>query len=1015
MKLTILAFCSFVLTLFKLSHNNEPVNNQINHQNVFHAEYWPDSIKYEQLLLLCSEQFDSMHIEKAMDLANQAEQLALRRWEPTDEHLATAYNSLGFIHLRMNNIQQCEHYIQLLSNIQPALPASEFAIFTFLQGSFALRKEDTTALSTLKLAEHRFLRLPSTAVRARKFLGKCYLNIAIDQKNKRQFPEGLGWIDKSEQILKENYPQYHAVLGQVEALKGLLLREWGKSDSALIHLRYAKDIYSRCLEPQHLEMGNLANNIGLCIYDQGSSVDARNWFNQAIQIAGKRTEGRQLRSYALNNLAMVAGHERDFEEQMNIYQRALAIDLAMKPRLKNDIAIDYSNMATAVIDQCNYLKDTSTLHRAQHLLDSAIFWIEPNNDYYAHKINHQKARLYLLRGQLGTARQIFEAAGQDIESYYNLVQLHLKEKNYPKARFYSDQLSTVAQDFIENATNKNFRFIAGQLLTQHCAVMAANPAAYQSEASLQEIIQFSEKILFTWEYLINQQKESNDRYILREEALPCYEALIAAELGLWSLNGQQKHKEQAFMWSEKAKSQDLRNALYTNQNPKEYTEVLQQEKQLRLQIQQTNNNALNNLDSLAKNQARMRALDNYLTFKQKIQETNPVIFKEIWGQLPTPLNALQRDIIQPDETLLSYFCGNDTIYIFSLDQKEINYTKVVRDFSLSHWVQKMTTEGIQKTEKSINGRLNYTESAYFLYQKLIQPIQSFLRPNLVVIPDDALHYIPFDALLEQKPNDDSYHKYHYLLHKYAVSYVASASLLGQMNSNSAKQLPSRNTALVFSAFSKNAPGELRNSKGRRFWQYPTGNKEILYEFEHSSAEVAAVSEHFSIKLLQGTDATLEQLKQNVANYPIVHFSTHGFAHYKKNENSWLAVDLTANGTFQKLYAEDIQSLRLLNKLVVLSACQTATGPLFRTEGLLSISRAFTEAGVSSIACTLWQVPERSTTDLMRNFYGELSQSIKAKALTAAKKKFIAEKQGTEYQKAHPYYWSGFIWVGSTGN
>lgn len=72
-------------------------------------------------------------------------------------------------------------------------------------------------------------------------------------------------------------------------------------------------------------------------------------------------------------------------------------------------------------------------------------------------------------------------------------------------------------------------------------------------------------------------------------------------------------------------------------------------------------------------------------------------------------------------------------------------------------------------------------------------------------------------------------------------------------------------------------------------------------------------------------------------------------------------------------------------MVVLSACNTGVGEYLNGEGLMSISRALNYAGVRSTVNSLWQVPDKETSELMSYFYEFLNEGI-AKDLALVKAK-----------------------------
>lgn len=72
-----------------------------------------------------------------------------------------------------------------------------------------------------------------------------------------------------------------------------------------------------------------------------------------------------------------------------------------------------------------------------------------------------------------------------------------------------------------------------------------------------------------------------------------------------------------------------------------------------------------------------------------------------------------------------------------------------------------------------------------------------------------------------------------------------------------------------------------------------------------------------------------------------------------------------------LLASEIYAMHLNADLAVLSACETGYGKINRGEGVMSLSRAFTYAGVNATVMSLWQVDDRTTSEIMLYFYENL--------------------------------------------
>lgn len=97
-------------------------------------------------------------------------------------------------------------------------------------------------------------------------------------------------------------------------------------------------------------------------------------------------------------------------------------------------------------------------------------------------------------------------------------------------------------------------------------------------------------------------------------------------------------------------------------------------------------------------------------------------------------------------------------------------------------------------------------------------------------------------------------------------------------------------------------------------------------------------------------------------------------------------------------------------LVVLSACESGLGKIQKGEGIIGLTRVLLYAGAKNIIVSLWQVADKSTSELMVDFYknslaskGQLSYS---EPLRNAKLKMISEGK-----YAHPLLRSPFILIG----
>src|SRR5207302_3790367 len=150
----------------------------------------------------------------------------------------------------------------------------------------------------------------------------------------------------------------------------------------------------------------------------------------------------------------------------------------------------------------------------------------------------------------------------------------------------------------------------------------------------------------------------------------------------------------------------------------------------------------------------------------------------------------------------------------------------------------------------------------------------------------------------------------------------------------------------------------------------------------------------------------------LADYHVIHFAVHGFADptFPDRAAVVLLSDRSA-GEDGFLQASEIVQLHLDADLVVLSACDTAVGPLQGQEGIANLSKAFLLAGARTVVSTLWDVDDSSSLFLMKRFYAHLSANQSAaSALTAAKRDMLR----TFGREAIPYQWAGFTVEGAPG-
>jgi len=150
--------------------------------------------------------------------------------------------------------------------------------------------------------------------------------------------------------------------------------------------------------------------------------------------------------------------------------------------------------------------------------------------------------------------------------------------------------------------------------------------------------------------------------------------------------------------------------------------------------------------------------------------------------------------------------------------------------------------------------------------------------------------------------------------------------------------------------------------------------------------------------------------RDVSNYRVVHIATHGLRDAERPQFTGVVLSLVGNKTGDGfLRTDEIFNLKIGNSLVMLSACETGLGKEKRGEGVIGLTRAFMYAGAPTVGVSLWSVADKSTADLMTDFYRRLLGSSASSPSVALRDAQLAMINGKKYSA--PFYWAPFVLVG----
>lgn len=337
-----------------------------------------------------------------------------------------------------------------------------------------------------------------------------------------------------------------------------------------------------------------------------------------------------------------------------------------------------------------------------------------------------------------------------------------------------------------------------------------------------------------------------------------------------------------------------------------------------------------------------------------------------------PLTLAQVQVLLPEgAVLLEYFVtGQGETFLWSVERQRI----AVARLPLGRGAVARRVQAFREAIASREQAAGTQRLARELFVQLVRPgLRGRMPRELLVVPHDVLHYLPFQALM---PGPDRY-----LIQDVPVYYYGSASL---MQFTRAKAQAKSSTLLAL------------------------GNPDLhdpALNLRYAEREVRGIAELFpDAHLVTGEDATEARSRTESPKHRLLHFATH--AELDEVDPLGSALRLTpSSGEDGRLDVQEIFGLTLQADLIVLSACETGLGTLKRGDEITGFTRAFIYAGTPSIITTLWQVNDRASYELMTAFYRNLNAGqSKVDALRQA-------QLATLQRYPHPYYWAAYQLTG----
>lgn len=758
-------------------------------------------------------------------------------------------------------------------------------------------------------------------------------------------------------------------------------------DSALLCYKKAEainDSYKKLLP----ESERLYNRMGIMYYETGNYRQASNYFEKAVSLTNP-ADIDLLVNYKINIASMLLKQEQ-FRRAQSVYEELLSYDiytdeinhnlgitLFRQQEYKKAIdyfrKVNYSTSKKSVDLFYNYAMAWSALREN----DSADLYLQKAVTENLKWNGHKKNISYGLILSLQAAR--FSATGE-----YNKAAETLQE-----AILQFDQ-SFTEKDIYKNPVEFSGVWSYVNLFNALVAKAGVFESLYEEQKEEKLLVAALEAYRTAFKLAAYVEKTSNSdevRFFISKIKYSVHSKPIDVSLQLYELTGKKEYLEDAYRFDQQNKASVLSANLQENEQKRNNADgqaLLSEESSLKSAITRLLLKSSQVADTLQLQSIRSSIRDYEIQLgrlQEKMMEDPAYRNRILLDQIPA-VAKLQEEISNKT-ALISYHLSDNELLALLIANNRFTYLRTPLSPAFFNSI-----DSFKQSLQSVADDRPYSGSVHSasLYRILIAPMLSSLtgKKRVIIIPDDELNYLPFEALQDEKGN--------YLVQKFAVGYRYCTALF-ETGSPASK---SKNI-LAFAPFASEG---YTDSLGTKLSALPASREEIS---------------NLAGKILADTDATKKNFLSNVNQYGIIHLATHASADNETPSRSFIAFhpsSPTSNDDY-KLYAPEIYDMKLdSTDLVILSACETGAGQLIKGEGLMSLSRAFAYAGCPNIITSLWKAEDKTTAFITQRLHHYLARGLtKDKALQSAKLDLLNDKK-IDPRFKQPRYWAHLIFIGN---
>jgi len=880
-------------------------------------------------------------------------------------------------------------------------------------------------------------------------VAKTCSNIGVVYDSQSNYDSALDYLLRALTIFETVLGADHSSLVGVCNNIANVYREQYQYSQSLKYFSRALAICKATLGEGHSSAAKIYNNIGLVYFNQDEHTLALEYLVKALTLKmANLGEDHTSLAETYNNIAAVKSSTEHYDEALQNYQMALTI---YRNQLGDDhrhVAKSYNNIGTVYDDIHKYDLALENYFNALEIYQSLDESINCAASYdnigivYRKQSKNEESLAFFIHA-MNKRTELLGVDHPQLAKSYNHIASHFKSESQPfLALTYLQKALCVNLPEFDACTDIYANpilsecFDYGDLIATfrrraELFAMLAQPDARGVDGVQVEEPDFLLLALRNYQLCDDviakarmSPTQKDDKIAVGETAYEVYEGAMSTCLDLGARESSSvvdqgslpNLEELAFYFSEQNRAAVLLQAL-DHADALNFSglpdSLVQREAtlqariaSLRLKIAEDPPHA----DEMAFRDKLFQLNREYEGLIATFEEQHPEYF-ELKYSRSSPTIAELSGSLDDDTAVVSYSVGRESIFAFLVTRNDFRVLRIARPDNFDVGVRRWRGHLVHGDTYS------QADRSRRYYDLLMRPIEELIdsQPqvvrNLVIIPDGILAYVPFEALIAERPETGAreLEEIPYLIRRYVISYSYSASLLlrtlrGADDGQKTAQVPRKFVAFAPVFSEDEEPGPVTGS----------GMYAAMEPLPSTEDEVTWIRDLFQQLDSQAMihtlgDATEGCLKtSHLTDFGYIHFATHAIVDEEKPELSGIVLaqdpSSTEDGT---LHSGEIYSLRMNAELVVLSACETGLGRIVQGEGIMGLTRGFIYAGAENLVVSLWRVADRSTARLMVEFYRSMLESGgKAESLREAKLKMIESGRF-----ASAYYWAPFVLLG----